>query len=128
MCDRRRPPFPVNLRDWVPSDSRERGRDAQDWGNPVEYPSPCWYSPFGGLSPSRCQGVGLSQSGPPRHSVRDERGHTWEGLSQSEAPPSLGAESAVVCYQDPYKLRCVSTSGAGLGVSLEADTSGWGSR
>ena len=109
----------MNLRDWVPSDSKERRRDAQDWGTPVEYPSPCWYSPFGGLSPSRCQGVGLSQSGASRHSVRDERGRTREGLSQSEAPPSLGVESTVVCYRDPYKLRCVSTSGSVLEFLLK---------
>ena len=36
------PPFPVNLRDWLPSDSRDRKRDA--WaGVPVEYPLPDWY-------------------------------------------------------------------------------------
>ena len=29
MCDKRRPPFPVNLRDWLPSNLRDRRRDAQ---------------------------------------------------------------------------------------------------
>ena len=42
-----------------------------------------------------------------------------EGLSQSEAPPSLGAESAVVCYWDPYKLRCISASGSVLEFLLK---------
>ena len=38
---------------------------------------------------------------PFHHSVRDNRGRTREGLSQSEAFPPLGAESAVVCYWRP---------------------------
>ena len=42
-----------------------------------------------------------------------------EGLSQSEAPPSLGTESAVVCYWDPYKLRCISASGSVLEFLLK---------
>ena len=29
MCDKRQPPFPVNLCDWLPSDSRDHRRDAQ---------------------------------------------------------------------------------------------------
>ena len=109
----------MNLHDWVPSDSRERGRDAQDWGNPVEYPSPCWYSPFGGLSPSCCQGVGLSQSGAsPPFSAGRKRARVG-GPQPIRGPPSLGVESAVVCYRDPYKLRCVSTSGSVLEFLLK---------
>ena len=105
----------MNLRDWVPSDSREHGRDAQDWGNPVEYPSPCWYSPFGGLSPSHCQGVGLSQSGAsPPFSAGRKRVHAGGPQPIRGPPPSLGVESTVICYRDPYKLRCVSTSGSVL--------------
>ena len=29
MCDKRRPPFPVNLHDWLHSDSRDRRGDAR---------------------------------------------------------------------------------------------------
>ena len=42
-----------------------------------------------------------------------------EGLSQSEAPPSLDVESTVICYRDPYKLRCISTSGSVLEFLLK---------
>ena len=38
---------------------------------------------------------------PFHHSVQNDRGHAREGLSQSEAFPPLGAESAVICYWRP---------------------------
>ena len=60
-----------------------------------------------------------ANQGPPSYSVRDGGGWAWEGLSQSEASLSLGAESTVVCYQDPYKLRCARTSGSVLEFLLK---------
>ena len=36
------------------------------------------------------------------------------GPQPIRSPPSLGVESAVVCYWDPYKLRCVIASGSVL--------------
>ena len=109
----------MNLRDWVPSDSREHGRDAQDWGTPVEYPSPCWCSPFGGLSPSHCQGVGLSQSGAsPPFSAGWERAHAG-GPQPIRGPPIIGCGERCCLLPGPYKLRCVSTSGSVLEFLLK---------
>ena len=53
MCDKDGLIFPVNLYDWLPSDSGDRRRDAQALRcTLVEYPLPDWYGPFGSLSPS----------------------------------------------------------------------------
>ena len=41
------------------------------------------------------------------------------GPQPIRGPPSLSAESAVVCYWDPYKLRCVSASGSVLEFLLK---------
>ena len=41
------------------------------------------------------------------------------GPQPIRGPPSLGAESAVICYWDPYKLRCVSASGSVLEFLLK---------
>ena len=41
------------------------------------------------------------------------------GPQPIRGPPSLGVESTVICYQDPYKLRCVSTSGSVLEFLLK---------
>ena len=93
--------FPVNLRDWFPSDSRDCRRDAQA--------GVLWSSIHCliGMDPLVvcCPPVGKEQASanqrPFHHSVRDNRGHAREGLSQSEAFLPLGAESAVVCYWRP---------------------------
>ena len=53
---------PVNLRDGLPSDLRDRRRSTPGRDTPVEYPLPDRYPPSGKLSPSCCQGRGLSQS------------------------------------------------------------------
>ena len=52
----------MNLRDWIPSGSGESWVGCSDRCTPVEYPSPYWCAPFGSLSPSRWQGIGLGQS------------------------------------------------------------------
>ena len=41
------------------------------------------------------------------------------GPQPIRGPLLLGAESAVVCYWDPYKLRCVSASGSVLEFLLK---------
>ena len=100
-CVTKMAPFPVNLRDWLPSDSRDRRRDAQA--------GVLWSSIHCliGTDPLVvcCPPIGKEQASanqrPFRHSVQDNRGCTWESLSQSETSPPLGAESAVVCYWRP---------------------------
>ena len=88
----------MNLRDWLPSDLRDCRRDAQA--------GVFWWSIHGliGMDPLVvCRPpVGKEQASanqrPFCHSVRDDRGHMRESLSQSEAFPPLGAESAVIYY------------------------------
>ena len=41
------------------------------------------------------------------------------GPQPIRGPPLLGAGSTVICYWDPYKLRCASTSGSVLEFFLK---------
>ena len=128
MCDKRRPPFPVNLCDWLLSDSRDRRRDA--WAGVLQLSIHYLIGtdPLVVCHPLADKEQASANQRPFHHSVWNNRGHMQEGLSQSEASPPLGAESAVICYRDPYKLRCISALGSVLGVSVVADTSDWCSR
>ena len=92
------PPFPVNLRDWLPSDSRDRRRDAQAGVLWLSIHCLIGMDPLVVGRPPIGKGQALANQRPFCHSVQDDRGHTREGLSQSEAFLPLGAESAVVCY------------------------------
>ena len=103
----------MNLRDWLPSDSRDRRRDAQA--------GVLWWSihcligtdPLVVCHPPVGKEQASANQMPFHHSVRDDRGHVREGLSQSEAFLPLGAESATATG-DPYKLRCVGALGSVL--------------
>ena len=100
VCQRR-PPFPVNLCDWLPSTLRVHRRDAQA--------GVLWWSihcligmdPLVVCHPPVGKEQASANQRPFRDSVRDDRGCMQESLGQSEAFPPLGAESAVVCYWGP---------------------------
>ena len=57
--------------------------------------------------PQPIRGLSTIQCGMKEHAC-------GRASANQRPPPSLGAESAVICYRDPYKLRCVSTSGSVL--------------
>ena len=94
----RRPPFSVDLRDWLPSDSRNRRRDAQAGVLWSSIHCLIGTDPLVVCHPPVGKEQASANQRPFRHSVWDDRGRTREGLSQSEAFPPLGAESAVICY------------------------------
>ena len=88
----------MNLRDWLPSDSRDHRQDAQA--------GVLWWSihcligmdPLVVCRPPVDKEQASANQRPFHHTVRDDRGRTRESLSQSEAFLPLGAESAVICY------------------------------
>ena len=88
----------MNLRDWLPSDERDRRRDARAGVLQSSIHRPIGTDALVVCHPPVDKEQASANPRPFRRSVRDDRGHAWEGLSQSEASPSLGAESAVVCY------------------------------
>ena len=98
MCDKRRPPLPVDLCDWLPSDSRDCRRDAQAGVLRLSIHCLIGMDPLIVCRPPIGKEQASANQRPFRHSVWDDRGRTQEGLSQSEAFPPLGAESAVICY------------------------------
>ena len=98
MCDKRWPPFPVNSCDWLPSDLRDRRRDAQAGVLWSSIHCLIGMDPLIVCHPPIGKEQASANQRPFRHSVRDDRGCTREGLSQSEAFPPLCMESAVVCY------------------------------
>ena len=100
VCQRR-PPFPVDLHDWLPSDSRDHRRDAQAGVLRSSVHCLIGMDPLVVCRPPIGKEQASANQRPFHHSVRDDRGCMQEGLSQSEAFPPLGAESAVVCYWRP---------------------------
>ena len=103
----------MNLCDWLPSDSRDRRRDAQA--------GVLWWSIHCliGMDPLVvcCPPIGKEQASanqrPFHHSVWDDRGRVREGLSQSKAFHWVWRVLSSATG-DPYKLRCVSASGSVL--------------
>ena len=91
----------MNLRDWLPSDSRDRRRDAQAGVLWRSIHCLIGMGPLVVCHPPIGKEQASANQRPFRHSVRDDRGRVREGLSQSEAFLPLGAESAVVCYWRP---------------------------
>ena len=94
--------FPgLNLRDWLPSDSRDCRRGAKAGVLRLSIHCLIGMHPLVVCHPLVVKDQASANQRPLRHSVWNNRGHTWEGLSQSEAFLSVGAESAVVCYRGP---------------------------
>ena len=98
MCDKRQPPFPVNLCDWLPSDSGDHRQDVQAGVLRSSIHCLIGMDPLIVCRPPIGKEQASANQRPFCHSVRDDRRHTREGLSQSEAFLPLGVESAVVCY------------------------------
>ena len=113
----------MNLRDWLPSDSKDHRRGAQAGVLQSSIHCLIGMDPLAVCHPLVDKEQASANQRPFRHSVRNNRGHTWEGFSQSEASPPLGSESAVVCYQRPIKIEVCHCLGVSLGVSVVADTS-----
>ena len=68
---------------------------------PLEYPLVTGTDPLVVRHPPVGKEMALTNQRPLRHSMRSDRGHTGEGLSQSEVFPPLGVESTIVCYWRP---------------------------
>ena len=115
----------MNLHDWLPSDSRDRRQDAQ--AGVLWWIIHCLIGmdPLVVCRPPVGKEQASANQRPFRNSVQDNRGHTRESLSQSEASPPLGAESAVICYWRSIYIEVHQCLGVSLGVSVVADTSGW---
>ena len=88
----------MDIRDWLSSDLRDRRRDAQAGVLPSSIHCLIGTNPLVVCHPPVDKEQASANQRPFRHSVWDDRGRMQEGLSQSEASPSLGVESAVVCY------------------------------
>ena len=101
MCDKRRPPFPVDLHDWLPSDSRDHRRGAQAGVLWLSIHCLIGTDLLVVCHPLVVKEQAAANQRPLCHSVRNNRGRTQEGLSQSEAFPPVGVESAVICYWGP---------------------------
>ena len=95
------PPFPVSLCDWLPSDSRDCRCDARAGVLWLSIHCPIGTDPLVVCCPLVDKEQASANQRPFCHSVQNDRGHAWEGLSQSEASPPLGMENAVICYWRP---------------------------
>ena len=105
----------MNLRDWLPSNSRDRRRDAQA--------GVLWWSIHRliGMDPLVvcCPPIGKEHASanqrPFCHSVGDDRGHTHEKASANQRPSRHWVWRVLSSATgDPYKLRCVNASGSVL--------------
>ena len=115
----------MNLRDWLPSNSGHRRQDARAGVLRLSIHCPIGTDPLVVCHPLVDKERASANQRPFHHSMRNDRGHAREGLSQSEAPPPLGAESAVICYWRPILIEVRQGLGVSLGVSIVADTSDW---
>ena len=99
---------------WLPSDSREHRQNAQ-----AGVPHQSIHCLIGTdplvvrRHPVDKEKASTNQR-PFRHSVWDDRGQAGEGLSQSEVSRHWVRRVLSSATGDPYKLRCVSTSGSVL--------------
>ena len=102
----------MNLHDWLPSDSRDRRRDARTGVLQLSIHCPIGTDPLVVCHPLVNKERASANQRPFRHSVRNDRGCAQEGLSQSEAPHHRVWRVLLSATGDPYKLRCVSASGS----------------
>ena len=109
----------MNLRDWLPSDSRDRRQDARAGVLWLSIHCPIGTDPLVVCRPLVDKERASANQRPFRHSVQNDRGHVREGLSQSEAPHHWVRRVLSSATGDPYKLRCVSASGSVLEFLLQ---------
>ena len=104
----------MNLHDWLPSNLRDRRRDARAGVLWLSIHCPIGTDPLVVCRPLVDKERASANQRPFRHSARNDRGCAWEGLSQSEAPHHWVWRVLSSATGDPYKLRCVSASGSVL--------------
>ena len=118
--------FPCNLRDWLPSDSRDRRRGTQVGILRLSIHCLIGMHPLVSCRPLVVKDQASANQRSHHHSVWYHRGCMW----QANQRPSHSRVQKVLssATRDPYKLRCVSVSGSVLEYlwlwTLQADAVG----
>ena len=118
----------MNLRDWLPSDSRDRRRGTQVGILRLSIHCLIGMHPLVSCHPLVVKDEASANQRPCCHSVRNHRG-THGRASANQRPSHLRVWRVLSsATRDPYKLRCVSTSGSVLEylwlLTLQADAVG----